>query len=211
MNAVAYTKNGLKSKSTVKLDSKVFGLKVTSHEVLKKVYLSHLSSSRVNLAKVKSRGQVSGGGQKPWRQKGTGRARFGSSRNPIWRGGGVAFGPTGQKNFTKKINRRVKKLALSQALSLAAAENRILVIEDFNPTDGKTANASKLIAKLGGKDKHTLIMVEKVKPQIYLSVRNLTGVNLIEQAYLNSKDVLDADLIVITKDALAGLTKRLGE
>src|SRR4051812_6542779 len=117
MAVETYTKSGAKSTTLAKLDNKVFGLKVANHQLLKSVYLAHLANGRDNFAKAKKRGEVPGGGQKPWRKKGTGRARFGSSRNPIWTGGGVAFGPTGSENYSHKISTKAKRQALKQALS----------------------------------------------------------------------------------------------
>src|SRR5690606_37688451 len=112
--------------------------------LLKLAYTAYLANGRDNLAVTKTRGLVSGGGKKPWRQKGTGRARFGSSRNPIWRGGGIAFGPTGEENYSVKVNVTAKRQALRQALSLKAADNRIAVIESFENKDGKVAATVKL-------------------------------------------------------------------
>ncbi len=105
---------------------------------------------------TKTRGLVSGGGRKPWRQKGTGRARFGSSRNPIWRGGGIAFGPTGEENYTKSLNLKAKRLAIRQALSLAAESKKLIIIEDLTSKDGKTAELAKLLTKLGA-NRRTLL------------------------------------------------------
>src|SRR5581483_5813584 len=132
-----YTKAGVKATTPAKLDKAVFGLEVKNHQLLKDAYLAYLAAGRTAQAKTKRRGEVQGGGKKPWRQKGTGRARFGSSRNPIWRGGGVAFGPTGNQNFTRSLNVKAKRQALRQALSLAAQENRVKVIDQFASGDGK--------------------------------------------------------------------------
>src|SRR5882757_6002067 len=122
-----YTKSGTKATTAAKLDKAVFGVEVKNHELLKQAYVTYLANGRENLAVTKTRGLVSGGGKKPWKQKGTGRARFGSTRNPIWRGGGIAFGPTGNENYSIKVNVGAKRQAIRQALSLAASENRIRV------------------------------------------------------------------------------------
>src|SRR3989344_9527923 len=110
MAVATYTKSGAKATSPVKLDKSIFGVKVDNRQLLKDAYLAYQANSRQNLAKAKKRGEVRGGGQNPWRQKGTGRARFGSSRNPIWTGGGVAFGPTGNENYRLKLNKATKQL-----------------------------------------------------------------------------------------------------
>src|SRR6267378_3250149 len=99
-----YTKSGNKATTAAKLDKDVFGVVPTNHELLKQAYVAYLANIRENLAVTKTRGLVSGGGKKPWKQKGTGRARFGSTRNPIWRGGGIVFGPTGNENYSKSLN-----------------------------------------------------------------------------------------------------------
>src|SRR6185437_12915070 len=131
MAVATYTKAGAKATTAVTLDKKVFGLKVTNHQLLKEAYLAYLGNGRTAAARTKKRGEVSGGGKKPWRQKGTGNARFGSSRNPIWRGGGIAFGPTGEQNYAAKLSVQAKRQALRQALSLAAASDKITVIDDI--------------------------------------------------------------------------------
>src|SRR5690349_3341985 len=137
MSVATFTKTGTKASVAAKLDKKVFGVEVKSHDLLKQAYVAYLANGRSNDTHIKTRGDVSGGGKKPWRQKGTGRARFGSSRNPIWRGGGVAFGPTGNENHTKKLSTTSKRVAVKQALSLANKAKKITV-KDVKTT-GKTA------------------------------------------------------------------------
>src|ERR1700686_3786197 len=112
MPVTTYTKTGNKATVAAKLDKSVFDVDVKNHDLLKQAYLAYLSNARVNLAVTKKRGDVRGGGRKPWRQKGTGRARFGSIRNPIWRGGGIIFGPTGQENYKRKLNTKAKRQAI---------------------------------------------------------------------------------------------------
>src|SRR5665648_442310 len=99
------------------LPKEIFNVEVTNHELVKLAYDSYLANSRTASATTKQRGEVSGGGKKPWKQKGTGRARFGSSRNPIWRGGGVVFGPRGNENYSKSLTKTSKRVAVKQALS----------------------------------------------------------------------------------------------
>src|SRR5687767_7143232 len=140
MSVPTFTKSGNKATTTAKLSKEVFGVEVKSHDLLKQAYVTHQANLRTNLAKTLKRSEVSGGGKKPWKQKGTGRARFGSSRVPIWRGGGVVWGPTGNENFSKDINKKAKRAALRQALSLKAAANAITVIETFETKEGKVAD-----------------------------------------------------------------------
>src|SRR5665213_4279273 len=119
-----YTKAGAKATTAAKLDAAVFGVSPENHALLKAAYTMYLANGRGNNAVTKTRGLVRGGGKKPWKQKGTGRARFGSSRVPIWRGGGVVFGPTGLENYKKYITTSEKRKALKQALSLAVTDNK---------------------------------------------------------------------------------------
>src|SRR5215469_7394431 len=148
MAVPTYTKSGTKATTAAKLDATVFSVMPTNHELLKLAYVAYLANGRDNLAVAKTRGLVSGGGKKPWKQKGTGRARTGSSRNPIWRGGGIVFGPTGEENYRKEVNVKAKRLAIRQALSLAANDNKISVIENVELKNAKTAELAKLLNKI---------------------------------------------------------------
>lgn len=204
-----YTKTGAKSTQAVKLDKAVFGEMPKDHELIKSAYLAYMANGRDNLAQVKTRGLVRGGGKKPWRQKGTGRARFGSSRNPIWRGGGVAFGPTGEENYKSNIHKTAKRKAIRQALSLAADTGKLIVIEDFVVKSNKTSEAAKLLAKINA-DRRVLVAVSEKSEELKLAVRNLKDVNLVQARYLNVFDIINADSIVITNGALAILSDWLG-
>lgn len=201
MAVPTYTASGTKATTPAKLDAKVFGVEVTNHQLLRQAYEAYLANGRDNLAVVKTRGLVSGGGKKPWKQKGTGRARFGSSRNPIWRGGGIVFGPTGEENYTKKLPVEAKRLAIRQALSLASADNKILVVEKLVSKEGKTAELAKLLAKLGAK-RNILIVVTEKTPELVRAAANLGGVSVVAATYVNVFDTLNADSIVFTADAL---------
>jgi len=196
-----YTKSGAKATTPAKLDKAIFGLEVKNHQLLKDAYLAYLANGRINLAITKKRGEVSGGGRKPWRQKGTGRARFGSSRNPIWTGGGVAFGPTGNENYSRKLNLNAKRQALRQALSLAAQEDKVKVIETFACPDGKVKPTLDLLAKIGA-PKNVLIVVSEKDALVERATRNLSSVKAVQATYLNVFDILNADSIVISKKAL---------
>ncbi len=208
MSVSTYTKTGTKATTAAKLDKSVFGLEVKSHELVKQAYVAYLANGRGNLAVTKTRGLVSGGGRKPWKQKGTGRARFGSSRNPIWRGGGIVFGPTGLENYTHKLPVATKRKAIRQALSLANTSNNIIVVEalDFK---GKTANAVKFLEKIGA-GKTTLIVVEHKTPELTRATSNLTGVKVVAANYVNVFDTINADHIIITPEALKAVSEWLG-
>jgi large subunit ribosomal protein L4 len=210
MAVSTYTKSGNKATTSAKLDKSVFGIVPTNHQLLKQAYVTYLSNGRTNNAKSLKRGEVSGGGKKPWKQKGTGRARAGSSRNPIWRGGGIAFGPTGEENYTKKMNTTAKRLALRQALSIAAENNMIIVIEDLSVKDQKTSEAVKLLNKIGA-SKKVLIVTDAKNTDFDRSISNLKDVKLSHATYLNVFDLLNADSIVITTKALELINKWLGQ
>lgn len=208
MAVATYTKDGGKAASAAKLDSAVFGVEVANHELLKQAYGTYLANGRENLAVTKTRGLVSGGGKKPWKQKGTGRARFGSSRNPIWRGGGIVFGPTGEENYSRKLNVKAKRLALRQALSLAAAAGKIQVIETFECKEGKAAEAAKLLQKIGANGR-VLIVVSDKDEMVERATRNLVKVSATHADYVNVYDTLNADVILFSQKALAAVTTRL--
>lgn len=201
MAVATYTKTGTKATTAAKLDKKVFGLDVKNHELLKQAYLAYLASSRLNLAKTKTRGMVSGGGKKPWKQKGTGRARFGSSRVPIWRGGGITFGPTGNETYTIKLNTASKRQAIRQALSLAATSEKIAIIETFECKDGRVAPTIKLLDKMG-LSKAVLFVVDEKNLLVERATRNLPNVKVTQAQYVNVFDVLNADHVVICQKAL---------
>lgn len=179
------------------LPKEVFNVEVDNHELLKLAYDSYLANNRTASATTLQRGEVRGGGKKPWKQKGTGRARFGSSRNPIWRGGGIVFGPCGNENYTKRISTTSKRVAIRQALSLANVANKI-VVKDVKTT-GKTAEVAKFLAdnKFGRK---TLIVVttDEKTNELLRATANLQNVLLISAKYLNVYHVLNADHIVLS-------------
>ena len=210
MAVSTYTKAGTKSATPAKLDKAVFNVDTRSHELVKAAYTGYLANGRLNLAVVKTRGQVRGGGKKPWKQKGTGRARFGSSRVPIWRGGGITFGPTGVENYSQQLNTKAKRQAIRQALSLASAANKILVIEDLVSKAGKTADLNRLLAKIGA-DRNCLLVVEQKTPELIRASRNLPGIVLVSAHYVNVYDVLNADCVVFSQPALQSTTAWLGK
>jgi large subunit ribosomal protein L4 len=195
-----YTATGTKATTPAKLEAAVFGVEVTNHQLVRQAYDTYLANGRENLAVVKTRGLVSGGGRKPWKQKGTGRARFGSSRNPIWRGGGIVFGPTGLENYTKKLPTATKRLATRQALSLALAADKIIVVEKLTSKEGKTGEFAKLLTKLGV-TRNALVVVTEKTPELIRAVSNLGNVKLVAATYINVYDAMNADSIVLTSDA----------
>lgn len=209
MAVATYTKAGAKATTAAKLDKAVFGVDVNNHELLKLAYSAYLANGRENLAVVKTRGLVRGGGRKPWKQKGTGRARFGSTRNPIWRGGGIVFGPTGEENYTKKVPTAMKRKALRQALTLAATEGRITVIDAIEVKDGKVATLAKLLTKIETKGR-TMLVNDIKDESLILASRNVQKLEVLTAKQLNVYTIMNADTIVISKNALDIVNEWLG-
>jgi large subunit ribosomal protein L4 len=186
-------------KATPVLPKNVFAVEVPNHELLKLAYDSYLANNRLASATTKQRGEVRGGGKKPWKQKGTGRARFGSTRNPIWRGGGVVFGPRGNENYTKTLSKTSKRVAVRQALTLAAQADKI-VVKDIKTT-GKTKEIVKFLED-NKFERKTLIVVNEKTNELLRATSNLQNVVLISAMYLNVFYILNADHIVIAPEAV---------
>ena len=184
------------------LNKDIFALEVQNHELVKTAYDAYLANSRSSHAKTLRRGEVRGGGKKPWRQKGTGRARFGSTRNPIWRHGGIAGGRTGNENFTKKLSRESKKLAVRQALSLKNADKAVIVLETAPKFTGKTKDAVKVLKDLKLEGKNVLAVTDEKTPEILRSTNNLPNLKLVRATYLNVFDIMNADAIVFGPKAV---------
>jgi large subunit ribosomal protein L4 len=181
------------------LDDALFGAQVNvpaMHQVVR----AQLAAARAGTRATKRRGEVRGGGAKPWRQKGTGRARQGSNRAPHWSGGGVVFGPQ-PRDFSMKVNRKLKVVALRSALTDRAREGRIAVVDRFAFDGPKTADAVKVLDALGVKGK-SLVVIENVDMTVGKSFRNLSKAHVITVDQLNTYDILDADWLVFTQKAL---------
>lgn len=209
MAVLYYTAAGAKATAPTKLNKTIFAVEVANHELLKQAYVAYQANGRSNLAKTLRRGEVSGGGKKPWRQKGTGNARTGSIRNPIWRGGGIIFGPTGQENYRKRLSNSARQQSLKQALTLAVANKPFAVIDDFIVKSAKTKDAVRLLTKLDA-SQDVLIIVSAVTTNTQNACNNLPHVNMVYAKNLSVVDVLDAKSIIITKEALGMLDERLG-
>lgn len=184
-----------------KLNPEIFDLKVENHELVKTAYDAYLANSRSSHAKTLKRGEVRGGGKKPWKQKGTGRARFGSTRNPIWRHGGVAFGRTGNENFTKKLSKTSKRVAVMQALSIKNADKAVVVIANLGVKDGKTKEVEKTLES--NKIEGNAVVVVPEKDELTLrATNNIANIKVVRPTYLNVFDIMNADKIVIVEKAL---------
>jgi large subunit ribosomal protein L4 len=191
------------------LPKSVFGVDVPNHELLKLAYDSFLAKGRLASATTKTRGEVSGGGKKPWKQKGTGRARFGSSRNPIWRGGGIVFGPRGNENYKLKLSKTSKLVAVRQALSLANKAKKI-VVTDIK-TSGKTAEIAKFfVDQKFHEDAKVLLVVDEKTPELMRATNNIQNALLVRATYLSVYYILNADKIVMTPAAVKAVEAWLG-
>lgn len=209
MSVSTFTKTGTKATVSAKLPKEVFELEVTNHELLKSAYVGYLANGRENLAKTKTRGAVSGGGKKPWRQKGTGRARFGSSRVPIWRGGGITHGPTGLENYSHKLTTSSKRLALRQALSLKLAAGNVFVIESFECKEGKVKPTHDLMIKLGA-TRSTLLVLTEIDDLVTKATGNVPYLKVVRPLALNVYDVMNADKLILSQKSIEEITEWLG-
>jgi len=202
------------AKTTVKKDalpSDIFAVDVKNHELLKLAYDSYLASSRLATATTKQRGEVRGGGRKPWKQKGTGRARFGSSRNPIWRGGGVVFGPRGNENYTKKLTTTSKRVAVKQALTLANIAKKVIV-DTFAFTEGKVKETITLLAKHKIDSRARVLLVTDLKDALTMrATNNIQQIKVTKPTYLNVFDILNADAIIISQKSLPMISEWLAK
>lgn len=171
--------------------------------VLYQAVRAYRNNQRQGTHSTKTRGEVSGGNQKPWRQKGTGRARHGSIRSPIWRGGGIVFGPK-PRDYTTALPRKVKRLARQSALNQRAAEGAVTVIEPLVFEAPKTKQMAELMAALGLADRKVLVLTAESRPAAYLSARNLPNVHVMRYQDASAYDVLWADALVVEETALGG-------
>jgi len=208
-NVATYTKTGNKATTPAKLDKAVFAADIPNHDLIKQAYVAYLANGRQNNAVVKTRGLVRGGGKKPWRQKGTGRARVGSSRTPLWRGGGIIFGPTGEENYTHNMPTTTKRQALRQALTLSQDSGKIKVIETFECKEGKVGPTIKLLQKLEA-DKNVLLVVSLKDNLVERATGNVSGLKAVQATYLNVFDVMNADHIIFSQKALEAVNDWLG-
>jgi len=186
----------------VQLEDYYFGCEINI-PVMHLVVRRQLAAARRGTASTKNRSAVSGGGRKPWRQKGTGRARAGSIRSPLWRGGGTVHGPQ-PRDYSFKVNRKVRRLALRSALSARAAEDRVMVLEDFTFSEPKTKLAAGVFKALGVEDSVLLVLPEEDE-NVVKSMRNLPFVEVIRLEHLNTYDVLANDRVIFTRSSLERL------
>jgi len=191
---------------SIKLDDKVFSVPL-KEQLLHDAVVNFLANQRQGTHATKTRGLVSGGGKKPWRQKHTGRARAGSNRSPLWRGGGIVFGPQ-PRDYSYNLPKKAKRLALKTALSLKMSEEAITIIDGFSIDKPKTKDMIATLKNLGLEGKKLLIITPENDKIVILSARNIPGVKVVRVSDLNSYEVLVHGRLLITKDAV---TKLAGE
>ena len=201
--AAAFTAQGT-ARERVALPAELFDGTVNV-PVMHQVVKAYLANQRQANAHTKNRRVVTGGNQKPWKQKGTGRARQGSTRAPQWVGGGTVFGPTNERNYEQKVPRKVRQLGRKSALNARAREGAILVIDGFTLDAPKTAAVRDLLTKLGVAERKVLILTDGLKPNVFLSSRNLPNAHVMPYADASAYHVLWSDVVVVEAGALSGL------
>lgn len=197
--AKAYGQNG-SERGTVELADTLFGCEV-NEPVMHQAVVAYLANQRQGTASTKTRSEVKGGGKKPFRQKGTGRARAGTTRSPIYRGGGVVFGPR-PRSYHKDLPKKVRRLALRSALSSRAKDQAVVVVDALNYAEPKTKRFAELLKSIDARGHKILFIMDKPVPEIVKSARNIPGVRLTLGNMVTTYDVLWADKIVISEPAL---------
>jgi len=198
-----YKIDGTKA-GTMELPDALFGISVDPALVHEAIRVQE-ANSRVRLAQVKGRHEVRGGGKKPWRQKGTGRARHGSRRSPIWTGGGITFGPNKAKNYAKKMNKRARRKALAMVLSDKLASSQFIVVEEYAAPEGKTKHVAALRKALPGAGKSALVVTTKKDADVVRAAQNLEKTATLGATSLNVRDAVRAQFLIVSKDAVAEL------
>ena len=196
---------------TVNLPEKIFGLKM-NQDLLHQVVTSQMSNKRQVIAHAKGRGEVRGGGKKPWKQKGTGKARHASIRSPIWKGGGATFGPTKERNFKKKLNKKMVRKALFIALSSKAKDNQLFMIDGMklqNPKTKEMAGVFKNFSGLLGKKPNVLLVMPVGDDNVKRASKNLPYLSAVDVKDLNPLEVLAHKQLLFTKDSIGVLEKKL--
>ncbi|MBT6254413.1 50S ribosomal protein L4 [Candidatus Uhrbacteria bacterium] len=204
MKVNVYNKEG-KTVGEVELNAAIFGVEANENLVHQAV-VAQQANSRVNLAHTKDRSEVAGTKKKPWRQKGTGRARHGSRRSPIWVGGGITFGPRNIRNFAKKFNKRAKRKALFMTLTSKVAESGFIVVDDLQIDAPKTKQMATVLNALPTVGKRTLVIVNSANENVRRAAKNIPFVDTIAPNSINTVDVLKAGTIVVGSAELDALT-----
>ena len=197
-----------KEVGAVELPDDIFSVEINT-SVMHQSLLRQLANKQLGTHSAKSRGQVRGGGRKPWRQKGTGRARQGTIRAPQWRGGGIVFGPT-PRSHTKRMPRKMRRLALRSALSVKAAAKQIVVLDELSFEKPSTKAMAEMMAALGVQ-RNALLLLPDANEVVELSARNLPNMKILRATYLNVRDLLGYQIIILPQDAISVIASFLGD
>lgn len=200
MKYVVYNQEGKEVGTTV-LPKEIFEVPLNS-DLVHQVVVSQAANRRRVIAHTKGRGEVRGGGRKPWRQKGTGRARAGSIRSPLWRGGGVVFGPTKERVFKKEIPKKMKRKSLFMVLSAKAKNNLLILLDKLKLEKSKTKEMMLVLQKLPSKNAPSLVILPEYNKDIILASRNIPYCQTIQAKDLNSLDLLSFKYLITTKEAI---------
>ena len=209
LNIRVYNQEG-EEVSELNLNEAIFGLPWNA-DLIHQVVRVALANKRQVLASTKDRREVSGGGRKPWRQKGTGRARHGSIRSPLWKGGGITFGPTKERNFKLKINKKMARKAFLTALSTKAKDSELLVLDDLKLSAPKTKEMSKIMKNFPQVKTSLLVLAGKKDENLKRAGRNLPNLRIINIDNLNILDILKYKHLIFTKDGIEYLNKKYGK
>lgn len=191
----------------IELRDEIFAAPINK-TVMHQALVRQLANARRGTHKAKSRGEVAGGGRKPWRQKGTGRARQGSTRAPHWRGGGIVFGPT-PRSYEQKMPRKMRRVAMRSALSVKASNEQLVVVQDLSLAQPKTKEMVSVLQNLKIANS-ALILLPDRNTNVELSARNLPDVKTLQAGYLNMRDLLGHQTLVLTTDAISEIERILG-
>lgn len=188
------------------LPDSIFGLE-PNEDLMHQALLRQLANARLGTHSTKTRAEVRGGGRKPWRQKGLGRARHGSIRSPIWRGGGITFGPK-PRSYAKDMTKKMRRAAIRSALSVKAQAGQLVLVDEWNPATPRTRELVETLAKLSVGES-VLVAVHEADRNLELATRNLPDVQVIRAGYLNIRDLLGHERLLLTLDALAAVEEWL--
>jgi len=188
------------------LEASLFDVKMNP-ALIHEAVVAQQANSREAIAHTKTRGEVAGSSKKPWKQKGTGRARHGSTKSPIWVGGGITFGPRNERNFSLKINKRAKRKALAMILSEKVATDRFIAVDTLELKDGKTKELLAILKNLPISKKKTLIVLPPAQKDVAIAAKNMKGIETMPSNTLNVVDLLKADVVLISKEAIDMITQ----
>ena len=205
MKTAVYTKEG-KEAGEITLPKEIFEVPMNA-DLVHQVFVSQNSNARQVSAHTKTRGEVRGGGRKPWRQKGTGRARHGSTRSPIWKGGGVSGGPRNDKNYQMNVPTKMRRKALFMVLSEKAKNNLLVVLDEFSKEKTKTKAMAKTIQSLPVKASSRLVVSQNDDKNTFLAARNIAKTGVSQARNLNVVDLLNYKYVVVSKDAIKDIEK----